>query len=93
MYERRGELKAGKLVRIRVVHDGETVDRVEITGDFMLHPEEALERLEASFVGLPLEVDEHTLMDPIDDIVQSTGMQIIGFSTQQLARLVREVLE
>jgi hypothetical protein len=51
--------KSQKLIRIMLEYDEieDTINRITISGDFFLYPEEALELLEADLVGKKLERD------------------------------------
>ncbi|HPD41339.1 MAG TPA: lipoate protein ligase C-terminal domain-containing protein [Anaerolineae bacterium] len=56
------KVTGGKLlrVRLRTVPDAQgepCIAAVSITGDFFMHPEEALEALEAALPGVPLRAD------------------------------------
>ncbi len=42
------KVPGGKLIRMRVRYSGDVLREVRINGDFFLHPEEALEKLEES---------------------------------------------
>ena len=48
----------GKLVRLELEHDGSRILRAKITGDFFLHPEDALGEMEKSIVGMQINAGE-----------------------------------
>lgn len=41
----------GKLLKVTLVIDGERIDKVQIRGDFFMHPEESLDELETALKG------------------------------------------
>ncbi|MFC1750265.1 lipoate protein ligase C-terminal domain-containing protein, partial [Pseudomonadota bacterium] len=44
----------GKLVKVRIdAEQGGSINAVQITGDFFLHPEDALTDVEKNLIGLP----------------------------------------
>ncbi len=45
------KVREGKLVKVEVEYD-EVIRKIKITGDFFLHPEEILEKIEKSTLGL-----------------------------------------
>ena len=64
------KVKGGKLIRIRVLHRGDVIERVRFYGDFFIHPEEAIEELESSLSGK--RVDE--AMDIISSFFESNDV-------------------
>ena len=45
----------GKLVEAKVKISGEKISEIRISGDFYMHPEEEIEELEKSLLGIPVE--------------------------------------
>ncbi len=88
---RSGDYKAigGKLLRVRmtVTEDNPPViQTIRITGDFFMHPEEAIEDLEKVLIGAPL--DEAALRERVqtffDADVQVVGANVDDFVTALL---------
>jgi lipoate---protein ligase len=48
------KVPGGKLLRVSVDHEGSRIVAVKFTGDFFVHPEEAVERLEGRLAGAAL---------------------------------------
>ncbi len=90
--EYRGILKVsgGKLVRIRFSLSGGVIDDVVITGDFFLHPEEAIEGLEAALVGVPPRKD--AVEESIAAFLREKKVEMIGLSPGDLGLLVEMAL-
>ncbi|MBU4222635.1 MAG: lipoate--protein ligase family protein, partial [Euryarchaeota archaeon] len=51
IFQAKQKVKEGKVVKVEVDCD-ELIRKVRITGDFFLHPEDILEEIEKSMVGL-----------------------------------------
>ncbi len=77
----------GKLVRVTVTAD-ETIEDVEITGDFFLEPPEALADLEAAIVGHSVDVSAGTL----ESAIASVEADLIGFDAADLAGVTVEAI-
>jgi hypothetical protein len=85
------KVKGGKLVRVKaVVRDG-TIAEARIEGDFFVHPEEGLTKMERALSGIEVEGigvnAERTLMD----LVAKEGITLIGFGPKDVAELLEEI--
>ena len=61
-----------------------TLNRIIITGDFFLYPEEALETLETGLIGTRLE--RKTLKQVIDNCLDKT--EVYGFDSTSLTEAI-----
>jgi lipoate-protein ligase A len=84
------KIEGGKLVRVRIDFD-RTINSIEITGDFFLHPEEALKDVEAALLGLDIS-DLEKATDKIKDVMDEKGIQVIGFSPHDITNIIKEVV-
>jgi lipoate-protein ligase A len=88
-----GEYKvpSGKLV----VVDGEVVDgrlaSVRVSGDFFLEPDEALEEINRSLVGVPVDADAESMARRIRAGL-AADVRMVGFSAEAVATAVRRGL-
>lgn len=75
--------KLEKLVRIRLDYSSQsnTIISIKITGDFFMHPEDALESLEAGLQGAKL--NRGILQQRISSALD--GAQCFGFDEESLA--------
>jgi lipoate---protein ligase len=48
------KVPGGKLLKVTVEHEGEAIKKVKISGDFFIHPEEVLDRLEERLKGITI---------------------------------------
>jgi hypothetical protein len=53
--------KSGKLIRIRAKFNGEIIEKIRITGDFFIHPEETIDILEKRLVGVNVKDAPHVI--------------------------------
>ena len=74
--------KSQKLIRIMLEYDEieNTINWIRIAGDFFVYPEEALESLEASLIGIKLQ--EETLKQQIDNCLKNS--EAYGFDSASL---------
>lgn len=88
-----GEYKVpgGKLVKVDFTVDGDTLQDVVVSGDFFLYPEETLEDIRASLVGLPATTDEAGIADRIRQRIDP-GAELLGTSPEAIAIAVRRAL-
>jgi lipoate---protein ligase len=78
--------KTQKLIRVMLEYDEteNTINRIIITGDFFLYPEEALETLETGLTGTRLE--RKTLKQVIDNCLDNT--EVYGFDSASLTEAI-----
>ena len=79
--------KAGKLVRVTLLHRHGRIEEVEFSGDFFTQPFDAdLAELEATLKGAP--VDEAALRASIGGWVEARGVRLLGATADDLAGAV-----
>jgi lipoate-protein ligase A len=76
------KIPGGKLVKVKLWVDSERIERVTILGDFFLHPEETIESLETSLVGI--ELDTEALQKAIADVMNESEATLIGATHEDL---------
>ena len=86
------KVKEGKLIKVEVECD-ESIKKLRITGDFFLHPEDALDAIEKSMLGLEKDVSMETIASKINGIVKAHDAQMIGISPESLALVIKEALK
>ncbi len=57
------KVSGGKLIRVRVWHDGDIIRKLRFNGDFFAHPEESIEELEESLEGMEAEESFEIIRD------------------------------
>lgn len=79
----------GKFVRVDVqISDGK-MSAIKITGDFFMHPEDALVEIEKRMVGL----HKNDVKQKTVEIFSSANAEIIGFSADDISDMVKEAFE
>ena len=78
--------KLDKLVKIELVYHQVSMEikSIKITGDFFLHPEETIEKLEGSLVGVKLEKD--SIKNKIEYILKNS--EFYGFDVDSLSNAI-----
>ena len=82
----------GKLVKVEVEYDS-MIRRVKITGDFFLHPEDAINQIEQSLAGASVYDDEGLLAERVRRVVESSGAIVVGFTPEALVRIVKGAMK
>jgi len=82
----------GKLIEVEVTY-GQTIESAIISGDFFLHPEEGIEDLERSLIGLGKDVSIDEIKIHLDNAITRMKLELIGFTSGDLAELVRDALK
>lgn len=88
-----GEYKipGGKLVVVDLaVRDGRLAD-VQVSGDFFLEPDSALDTIDAALCGLPAASDVHALAAAVNAALGS-GVSMYGITPEGIAIAVRRAL-
>lgn len=91
MKEVNNTYKSQKLVKIFLKYDeaSNTIHSITITGDFFVHPEENLDKLEADLIGTRL--DKNSIMNVINKSL--SGSEIFGFDSQSMAEAILGCLD
>ena len=89
-----GEYKVpgGKLVVVDLaVVDGRLAS-VQVSGDFFLEPDSALDTINAALLGLPANADEHQLTDVVDNAL-GPEVSLYGLTPEGVAIAVLRALD
>ncbi len=84
----RQKIPGGKLVEVRVEY-GERILGVEIVGDFFMHPEEALGRIEDCLIGMRSGEAEGAMVEAIRKEAENAGVEMIGISPEAIAKAIK----
>ncbi|KYK26509.1 hypothetical protein AYK20_03660 [Thermoplasmatales archaeon SG8-52-1] len=74
----------GKLLKINLNYDKNTnkIKEVIITGDFFVHPEEAIELIEEKLLNVKL--DKINLFETIQSVIDENKIELIGLDAEGL---------
>lgn len=89
-----GEYKVpgGKLVVVDLELEDDRIASVQVSGDFFLEPESALEAIDLALCGLPADANEALLAAAIH-VTVGPGVSMHGFSPQAVAIAVRRAID
>jgi lipoate-protein ligase A len=89
----RGEYKVpgGKLVAVDVEVEDGRIDRVAVSGDFFLEPDDALDAIDAALVGMPAGATVAQLTGVVQAAV-GDDVTMVGFTPEAVAIAVRRAL-
>jgi len=76
------KVPGGKMFKVEMQIENEKIIRIQITGDFFIHPEEGLELLEHKLTGCRFLRNE--IIEYIGEL-EEKGIQLIGFKKEDLA--------
>lgn len=76
----------GKLLKVFLEDVDGKIDSVKITGDFFLHPEENIEKLEESLRGS--EISKEILTERIEKFLKVTPTEFFGLDTESLVTTI-----
>ena len=85
------KIPSGKLIRVKVDFDTE-IKKLQITGDFFLHPEDSIEKIEKSIKDTPITADQQELKEKIDSILNKYNAQLIGVTSDDIARILKQAV-
>jgi len=81
------KIPGGKLLCVDVEFSEGRIQKIKITGDFFLHPEETIDKIEASLVGVK---PEGRLDVIILAALAANKAQLIGVSAEDIERLIKK---
>ncbi|MEM3484686.1 MAG: lipoate protein ligase C-terminal domain-containing protein [Candidatus Methanomethyliaceae archaeon] len=86
MVERIGikKVKGGKLIKVRVEEEGGIIKEVKISGDFFVHPEDAIEEIEKALKGVHLS----KVREALRDFAMRKTVRTVGFALDDIADVI-----
>ena len=91
LYQVNQKIPGGKLLRIQMEAE-ETIQSISITGDFFLHPEDALPQIEKSLVGMSAQSAPHEITKKIEEVLAAESATFVGVASTDIAQLISETL-
>jgi lipoate-protein ligase A len=86
------KVPGGKLVKIRLTY-GPTIENIRILGDFFIHPESAIQKLEAKLTGLKSNLSEDELAAVLEEARRSEGAEMIGVDPKSIAHAIKMAIK
>lgn len=78
------KFSGGKLLKVTVRFEYEVIHEVRVTGDFFVHPEEALEIMEEALRGVPITAVRQIL----ESRIKEGGIATVGFKLDDLINMI-----
>ncbi|MCL5239160.1 MAG: biotin--protein ligase [Candidatus Marsarchaeota archaeon] len=82
----------GKLVSVKLEY-GRKIKSIQILGDFFLHPEEALPRIEKALVGTSPRAKKDEISGKIAKVLAMNNAELIGVTPDAIAETIRMAAE
>ncbi|MFH1590608.1 MAG: biotin--protein ligase [archaeon] len=83
------KIPGGKLVRLDISFS-DSIISCKITGDFFLHPEDAINPLETSLLGLSFPLDEKKASERLKSALRKADATLIGATAEEIASILME---
>ena len=75
----------GKLLKVFLEYEGEKINKIKITGDFFIHPEETIEELERELLGIEFK----SIEKKIDDFFNIKKPKVFGITKESLKEAIK----
>ncbi len=85
------KVAGGKMLRIEIDYD-DKIKRVILSGDFFMHPEEAITVIEKSIENISIKETNSFIKNVLDSAVARNKIQLIGFATSDIAEALKEAM-
>jgi hypothetical protein len=85
------EYKAKKgLIRVKIKVDKDRIKDIEITGDFIIHPEEALWSIQEKLRNCSLSIKD--VREKVLEAIRESNAILVGFEAEDVVQAVMEAL-
>jgi lipoate-protein ligase A len=81
------KIKNGKLLQIEADLDNDTITSITITGDFFIHPESAIDGIEATLKNSTI----RQARERLETFIRENDVKIIGFSVTDIITILEEI--
>ena len=75
----------GKMIRIEMDYT-DKIEHINISGDFFLHPEDGIDKIEKALVGV--ELKEELIFDTVVKIIDEEKLEFFGADASSLTRAI-----
>ncbi len=86
MQESSYKVPGGKLVKIKLQASADRIGVVKILGDFFLHPEETILRIEESLIGIGAQ--ERVIEERISQTLKEFDATLVGVTAADIAKTI-----
>ncbi len=88
----RQKVNGGKLISVRLVFDLE-ISKIEILGDFFMHPEEGLADIENSLIGMQINKNVEQVANIISRVTMENNIEMIGVTPVAIATTINMAIK
>ena len=81
------KVAGGKMIKVRARFAGGLIEDIRLSGDFFLHPEEAIEDVESALRGVDVREVERAIAAALQ------GVECVGVSPSDFCRAIRMAYE
>ena len=82
------KVPGGKLVEVKLDYS-DTIQNIQILGDFFLYPENALKDIEKALVNLRINESEESMAKTIGIVVKNRSITLIGITPEAIAKVIK----
>lgn len=73
-----------KLIKVFCDFKGDSISSIKITGDFFMHPEEAIEDVESALLGK----DIKDVLETIENVLKSDNVIVFGVTAKAITEAI-----
>ena len=84
--------KFEKLLRIDISFTGK-IQKIRLTGDFFLHPEDTISDIEDSIIGSAVPLDENKLLSKIKEALEKNNAIFVGITAENILETLKEAVK
>jgi lipoate-protein ligase A len=92
LYQATKKVTGGKLVRVKIKAD-EYINDIQISGDFFLHPEDAIIQVEQNLRNLHRDTTPEEITARINNTLAKENGAFIGLSAEDLTETIIEAFQ
>ncbi|MBN2230961.1 MAG: hypothetical protein JW779_15355 [Candidatus Thorarchaeota archaeon] len=81
------KVPGGKMIKVKLSINNQEIESISILGDFFLHPEEMIEKIEEHLIGCI--IDYESLVSRLEEIIIENKAMLIGISTADIAKAIQ----
>ncbi len=86
------KVPGGKLISVSVRYS-KSIERVQLCGDFFMHPEECVFEIEDALAGLPANSDEGLIAAAVRQCTEDNKVEMIGIDPMAIAHAVKMAMQ
>ena len=76
----------GKLLKVKLRVVSEKIAEVKVLGDFFLHPEDTILKIEDALIGISY--NETSVAKAIDEVLKVSGATLVGATATDIAKTI-----